>query len=59
MIKLGVVKQYTLLRGTQTITCILTFQGGHLWGCTELDTTEATWQQQQQQGLPDWRKAGP
>ena len=23
--------------------------GGHLWGRTELDTTEATWQQQQQQ----------
>ena len=24
--------------------------GCHLWGCTELNTTEATWQQQQQQG---------
>ena len=22
--------------------------GCHLWGCTESDTTEATWQQQQQ-----------
>ena len=23
--------------------------GCHLWGCTELDTTDTTWQQQQQQ----------
>jgi len=23
--------------------------GFHLWGCTELDMTDATWQQQQQQ----------
>ena len=26
--------------------------GCHLWGRTESDTTEATWQQQQQQGFP-------
>ena len=27
--------------------------GCHLWGCTELATTEVTWQQQQQQqGIP-------
>ena len=25
--------------------------GYHLWGCTESDTTEATWQQQQKQRI--------
>ena len=27
--------------------------GCHLWGCTESDTTEATWRQQQQQQPPN------
>ena len=31
--------------------------GCHLWGCTELDTTEAT-QQQQQQQAPGVHKKG-
>ena len=31
--------------------------GCHLWGCTESDTTEATWQQQQQHSIstPFWK----
>ena len=32
--------------------------GHHLWGRTELDTTEVTWQQQQQAQILPWWSSG-